>query len=106
MVSRARWLPKLSGFSVAVVDIQRGKARRSVQAVPQVNRQSGIARPQRIAHPALAFGLGFGLADAVHCKSPGAGQPFSVARSLVEPEKGVPVTARAVAQVGAFDQGS
>ena len=89
-----------------VKHVERREARRAAQAVPEIDRKPGVAGPQRIAHPAAAFRLGFGLRDAVHRKRARAFQPSGVARAPIELEERIAVAAGAMTQVGALAERS
>src|SRR5690242_4043717 len=83
-----------------IEDVERREGRLGADAVPEVDSESQVARPERVAQ--LSVPARVRLQDAVHREGARAIQPAGVAGALVELEEGVPVSAGAVAQVRAF----
>src|SRR5580658_3607947 len=84
--------------------IEGRKRRGALQAIPQVNREPHIARPQRVPALSVLLMVRFGLGDAVHGKGAGAIEPADVAAAPMEFQKRIAIAAGAVAKIRALDQ--
>src|SRR5690242_21721241 len=75
------------------------------EAIVEVDRKAEVARPQRMTHLRVAFGVRFELRDRVHRERACARQPPGVARTLMELQERIPVAGGAVAQVRSLAPG-
>ena len=93
---------RLASPSDGVEDIDGGERRRAANAVPQEDRKTRVAGPQRVAKTAESRLVGLRLRYRVHRERAGARKPHRIARAPVERKERVAVAGRAVAEIRAL----
>ena len=88
----------------SVEDVEPRHAVRTGDAVPQVDREPRIARPQRAAWATVLPPHALPLRDRVHRERPCALEPDRIAVAPVQLQERIAVARRAVTQTVAFRQ--
>src|SRR5437899_988113 len=91
-------------LSGGIEDVERRELRFRAQAIPEIDREAGIAGPQRVSPLPVAHGVLLRLRNAVHGERTRAFEPQHVLCPLIELQKRIAIAAGAVAQVRTFVQ--
>jgi hypothetical protein len=92
------------GRDIQSQHINRRKMRLAADAVPQIDRETCIAGPERVAPPAEGGASSPGLIYCCHGECPRSLQPDRFTGPLIELEEGVAVTSGPMAEVRPFGE--